>query len=235
MDDSPDRPPARLRGGSPTDDGGYGHKRDRSPSPQYPRKRPERNEDRTYGNYGQMAGTRGADRGRRPRRGGRNYTQQELLEYERMQPRKQVITDFDAPENAEDAPVIQPKANPFGSSNIVRRETSPIVDRMSITKRAPPMAAARPVEAPYLGLDDADQEDLEMAARRRERRPKDMKERLLFARDRAAELVKRKRLLQQIRELEDTIGLPTIEGVVTVGEDYLQKVEDAYALAKSFD
>lgn len=50
-----------------------------------------------------MAGYERAERGRN-RYNPREYNPQELREFERMQPRKQVITDFDTPSNIDDLP-----------------------------------------------------------------------------------------------------------------------------------
>ena len=68
-----------------------------------------------------------------------------------------------------------------------------------------------------------------------ERRPKDLKERMYFARDRSAELIKRRRLLQQCKEIEDEIVFATVDSAPTVDDTYFEKVDQAYEIAKSFE
>eukprot|EP00668_Euglena_longa_P048147 GGOE01065208.1.p1 GENE.GGOE01065208.1~~GGOE01065208.1.p1 ORF type:complete len:243 (+),score=7.69 GGOE01065208.1:64-792(+) len=209
--------PARKRSamGSPSWSGAASHFR--------------RNEDRTYGNYGQMAGYERVERGR-DRHHNREYTQQEIREFERMQPRKQVITDFDTPANADDLPGIYGRSNPFSTDAHLRHDIGFDAGRNRHRGHG-----AQPAEDPYLGLGRDDADDVEMAARRKERRPRDLKERVYFARDRAAELMKRRRLLQRCREVEEAIAFGTVEGITLPEEAYFEKVEEAYELEKSFE
>eukprot|EP00667_Euglena_gracilis_P019590 EG_transcript_21024 len=145
-----------------------------------------------------------------------------------MQPRKQVITDFDTPSNIDDLPGTYVRSNPFSTETHSRRDPSPGRNR----HRA---HGVQPAEDPYLGIGRDDAEDVETAARRKERRPRDLKERVFFARDRAAELIKRRRLLQRCREAEEAIAFETAEGVTLPGDGYFERVDEVYELAKSFE
>ncbi len=68
-----------------------------------------------------------------------------------------------------------------------------------------------------------------------DRRPRDLKERIYFTRDRAAELIKRRRLLQRCRELEEAIAFHTTDGVTLPSDTYFRDVDEAYEVAKSFE
>jgi len=201
-----------------------------------------RDEDRTYGHHGQLAGTERAEP--RNRRRDRDFTAQELREFERLQPRKQVITDFDAPMGAaagDDGPAATAahgRGHPDAPVPRGRRDDSPeAAEARPRPQRARPAAAtaAQAVEDPYLMVGKDDAEDAEVALRRRERRPRDLRERVFFAQDRMAELTKRRRLLGRCLELEEAIRFTTEDGVTVPAEDYFAKVDEAYELAKSFE
>eukprot|EP00906_Rhabdomonas_costata_P036910 RCo051809 len=183
--------------------------------------------ERTYGQFGTMAGRERY--GPRPRRR-QNFSARELREFEQMQPRKQVITDFDTPENLDDAPVSSMRVNPFGVEAPVH-ETQ---EREMGWRKRPPTQESN--EEPYLLPAKDFLLDVEPLSKTRDRPPRDLRERLAFAHDRRAELAKRRRLLQQCRELEEAIVFHTAaDGEVTIDEDYPSHVEAAYEAAKSFE